>query len=308
MRKKISFIILGYAGSSIRQISASRSFLSILGLLVLGCIFGVGYMVRDYYQVKEQLLSLRILETKITHQAEEIKDQRKQIQTFASRINTLKSKLVDLNNFEKKIRIIAGIDEKAVQEGLFGVGGSIPLDLDTSVPLAEKHGALIRGIYGQIDQLGEASAGQKESFGSLLKHLEKQINILACTPSIRPTRGWVTSKFGRRNSPFTGLHEFHKGLDIATQFKSPIVAPADGRVTFIGYKGPLGKVIIIDHGHGLVTRYGHIHKALKKRGEQVKRGDVIALVGKTGRATGSHVHYEVHLNGIPVNPEKYILN
>ena len=134
------------------------------------------------------------------------------------------------------------------------------------------------------------------------------MDLLASTPAIRPTKGWKTSGFGYRVSPFTGLKEFHKGVDIATRKGTPIIASADGVVTFAGTKGMMGRVITIDHGHGMITRYGHLHKALKKRGDAVKRGEKIALVGSSGRSTGPHLHYEVLLNGLPVNPEKYILN
>jgi murein DD-endopeptidase MepM/ murein hydrolase activator NlpD len=135
---------------------------------------------------------------------------------------------------------------------------------------------------------------------------------LASTPAIRPLSGdaksWVTSRFGYRKSPFTGRREFHKGLDIASRKGTPILATADGVVTFAGKKGLLGMTIVIDHGHGMKTRYGHNHELLKKRGDKVKRWEPIALMGSSGRSTGPHTHYEVHLNGIPVNPEKYILN
>ena len=94
---------------------------------------------------------------------------------------------------------------------------------------------------------------------------------------------------------------------MAARHGSPIVATASGTVTFAGSKGLLGKVIVLDHGHGIVTRYGHAHQVLKKAGDQVKRGEVIAELGNTGRSTGPHVHYEVILNGVPVNPEKYIM-
>jgi murein DD-endopeptidase MepM/ murein hydrolase activator NlpD len=120
--------------------------------------------------------------------------------------------------------------------------------------------------------------------------------------------GWVTSNFGYRTSPFTGRREFHRGLDIATRSGTPILAPADGVVIFAGPKRLSGNMIIIDHGHGMTTNYGHIKQAHKKKGERVKRGDVIAEVGNTGRSTGPHLHYEVLLNGVSVNPEKYILN
>jgi murein DD-endopeptidase MepM/ murein hydrolase activator NlpD len=170
----------------------------------------------------------------------------------------------------------------------------------------------MRDMHEQIDELNRASIHQKGEFESLLKSLEDQQNLLASTPAIRPIsrreKSWVTSSFGFRRSPFTGQREFHQGFDISTRKGTTILATAEGVVTFAGKKGLLGNTVIIDHGHGMVTRYGHCSKFLKKRGEKVKRWEPIALVGNTGRSTGPHVHYEVHLNGIPVNPYKYILN
>jgi len=125
---------------------------------------------------------------------------------------------------------------------------------------------------------------------------------------LRPTNGWISSTFGYRVSPFTGRKEFHRGLDIATREGTPIIAPADGVVTYSDQKWLIGNMITIDHGYGMTTLYGHIKELLKNKGERVKRGQVIALVGNTGRSTGPHVHYEVRLNGVPVNPEKYILD
>ncbi len=308
MRKKVSFFIFNYSGSPVKQISATKPFLWVLSLFLISGIALTGYILSDYYDAKTELLKIQILEKRVADQFEEIKFQRKQVRKFAGEVNTLKSKLVDLNSFEKKIRVIAGIGERADQKGLFGIGGSIPEDLRAHSDLTKKDSGLIREMNTQVNQLKQASTNQKSEFETVLKLLENQVNLLAHTPSIRPTRGYTTSRFGWRKSPFTGLREFHKGLDIATRFKTPIVATAAGKITFIGRKGGLGKLLIIDHGYGMMTRYGHIYKALKKRGEKVKRGDVIALIGKTGRVTGSHVHYEILLNGIQINPAKYILN
>ena len=163
-------------------------------------------------------------------------------------------------------------------------------------------------MHEQTRELTLASVSQEKVFESLYQGLRSQRNLLSSTPSIRPTEGWLSSGFGYRVSPFTGLREFHKGLDIAGRKGTEIIAPADGVITFVGSNGSYGKMIKIDHGHGMITRYGHIQKALKKRGEAVKRGEVIALMGNSGRSTGPHLHYEVLLNGLPVNPQKYILN
>jgi len=316
MRNKISFIILGNSGAPAKQISASKNIIRFLGVLTVAFLFCGGYLIYDYLSLKRSSLLLQQQSCEITDQIssqlDEIVNQRKQIQEFAGEITALKNKLLALSHFEKKIRIIADIDNPDDNDNLFGVGGSIPEDLDAQLPLSEKHNSLMREMHDQIQQLNLATGNQEDIFQSLLKSLEDQQNLLASTPTIYPIskreQSWITSKFGYRISPFTGRREFHKGYDVASRKGVPILATADGVVTFAGNKGLLGKTVVVDHGHGMVTRYGHCSKILKKRGEKVKRWDTIALVGNTGRSTGSHVHYEVQLNGMPVNPEKYILN
>ena len=308
MSKKVTFLILTHTGSLMKRATVSKGFVTCLTIFIAISLILFSFIIYDYRCLKKDILITKELESNVSTQREEIISQRKQIKTFAADINSLKLKLVDLKTFEKKIRNIADIEENNNPENLFGVGGSIPEDLDTQTPITEKSNSLIREMHEQTQQFNLAAINQKENFESLFNNLENQRNLLASTPAIRPTSGWISSKFGYRTSPFTGFREFHKGLDIATQTGTPIVATADGVVTFVGAKALIGKVIIIDHGHGMITRYAHLHKALKKRGDAVRRGDTIALVGNTGRSTGSHLHYEVHLNGLPVNPEKYILN
>ena len=312
MRKKISFVVLSNSGAPAKQICASKTSIGFVSVFLAACLLFFGYVIYDYFQLKKTTVHLKNREVHLTGELVEIQNQRKQIQEFAGEINSLKNKLVALNNFETKIRIIANIEKTDESKNIFGVGGSVPEDLDARLPLMEKHNSLMRDMHEQIDELNLASIHQQNEFESLLKSLEDQANLLASTPAIRPiSRGeksWVTSKFGFRRSPFTGQREFHQGYDISTREGTPIMATADGVVIFAGRKGLLGNTVIIDHGHGMLTRYGHCQKFLKKRGEKVKRWEPIALVGDTGRSTGPHVHYELRLNGIPVNPFKYILN
>lgn len=308
MSNKLTFFVANSTGSSIRKMVVAKplliSFFTVLTLYFI-CM---GAILFDYYHLKRAALEGKTLQNTLLSQQDEIANQRKQIQLFAAEINALKSKLLDLNSFEKKIRIIANIEKSVGQDGVFGIGGSIPENLDLQVTLTQKHNSLLREMHEQVGQLNQLTDKQEEGFASLLKYLEDQRNLLACTPAISPTKGWITSKFGYRKSPFTGIREFHKGLDIATRKGTKVVATADGIVTYVGRKGFLGNVLIIDHGHGMVTRYAHLHKSVVKRGTAVKRGDAIAEVGNTGRSTGPHLHYDVRLNGIAVNPEKYILN
>jgi murein DD-endopeptidase MepM/ murein hydrolase activator NlpD len=142
----------------------------------------------------------------------------------------------------------------------------------------------------------------------LFERMASQRDLLSATPSVRPTGGWVSSGFGYRRDPFTGRARLHKGMDFAANRGTPVFAPADGVVSFSGREGGYGNIVSIDHGYGLVTRFAHNSKLLVKTGQRVSRWDKIAESGSTGRSSGPHVHYEVRLNGVPVDPEKYILN
>jgi len=307
MNEKISFYILSYTGRTVRQLAVSKRHLWIISGCLGFFLFITLVVFFDYLNIKITF-NKQEAQNLIAKQSDEILNQRKQIQKFADEINSIKTSLVKLNTFEKKIRVIANIENSSEQDSLFGIGGSIPEDLDSQLPLTEKHNTLLREMHEQTRGLALASVSQQKVFESLYESLKSQRNLLSSTPSIRPTEGWLSSGFGYRISPFTGLREFHKGIDIAGKKLTEIIATADGVVTFSGKNGLYGNMIKIDHGHGMVSRYGHIHKTLKKQGEAVKRGDVIALMGNTGRSTGSHLHYEILLNGLPVNPNKYILN
>ena len=125
-------------------------------------------------------------------------------------------------------------------------------------------------------------------------------------PSLWPVEGQVTGSFGERIDPFNGEGAFHSGVDISSAYGHPVIAPADGVVTFADFFGGYGKAIMIDHGHGISTRYGHLSGFAVTSGQEVHRGDTIGYVGLSGRSTGPHLHYEVRINDTPVNPYKYL--
>lgn len=132
--------------------------------------------------------------------------------------------------------------------------------------------------------------------------VEQREALAAATPSIWPAHGWLTGTFGGRSDPFTGETGFHQGLDISLEKGSPVYATADGTVESAAYNGDYGNLIVLKHGFGLTTRYGHLSGFAVKAGQPVKRGDVIGYVGATGRATGPHLHYEILTNGQLMNP------
>ena len=137
--------------------------------------------------------------------------------------------------------------------------------------------------------------------------LADQKAFLAALPTRKPAIGYFTSGFGVRRSPFGGAEKMHEGLDIANRPGTPIHATADGTVIYADTKAGYGQTVVVDHGYGLETWYGHTRKILVARGQKVHRGDVIALLGNSGRSTGPHVHYEVRVHGTPVDPLSYIL-
>ena len=308
MTQKITLLCIDDYGRPIKQASFSKKALWTLSLFFTAGLIFFGYFVVDYFQKSRSSFKAEKLHTRLESQSALIADQRKQIQAFGDKINELKNNIKALNEFENKIRIIANLEKKGKGAGLFGIGGTLPEDIDTAIPLKKDHKRLLKEMHQQIELVNEASTIQHEGFKSLFIKLKDKRNLLASTPSIWPAKGWISSTFSYRTSPFTGRREFHKGIDIANREGSPIFAPANGVVTYAKKKRLIGNMLIIDHGYGITTKYGHISKFLKNSGDKVKRGEKIALIGNTGRSTGPHLHYEVHIKGVPVNPQNYIFN
>jgi murein DD-endopeptidase MepM/ murein hydrolase activator NlpD len=150
--------------------------------------------------------------------------------------------------------------------------------------------------------LRELLGGLENRLLNVRKEVERREALAAATPSIWPAHGWVTGFFGGRSDPFTGEDGFHQGLDISLEKGQPVYATADGSVISASYTGDYGNMVMISHGFGLTTRYGHLSRFAVQAGEAVKRGQVIGYVGSTGRSTGPHVHYEILAGGRLLNP------
>jgi murein DD-endopeptidase MepM/ murein hydrolase activator NlpD len=137
---------------------------------------------------------------------------------------------------------------------------------------------------------------------SVRDSVERRHALAAATPSVWPVLGWLSSSYGKRTDPFTKGPDFHPGLDISADYGQPVLATGDATVSTAGANGAYGNMITLDHGFGMVTKYGHLSRIAVVNGQQVKRGDVIGYVGSTGRSTGSHLHYEVWMNGRLTDP------
>lgn len=308
MRNRIAFQPMNSCRETGRRVAVSRFFLGSLVIFSVVLLTAFGYLVTEYLHLRTVAREAVILELRLADQNQRLASQREEIQLFAGELSDLKEKLAALGRFGRKLREKAGMKTGDPVEDPFGIGGSSPLDLNPLLDPDARRTDMIRRMQEQVARLSLETDLQQEDFSILMSALNEQRSLLGRTPSIRPIEGALSSAFGTRRSPFTGEFEFHRGVDIAAPLGTRVVAPADGRVSMADYEGSYGKTMVIDHGYGVATRFAHLSAFVKRAGESVKRGETVALVGNTGRSTGPHLHYEVHLNGIPVDPEDYLMN
>jgi len=301
-KEYINILFFGHKTSKTRQLRISKKAFKVLLYLLAFILLSVTFFLSDYIQVKKRAYDVNRL-----HQ--EMQAQKSQIHSFLTRIEELEGRLSELKDSDTKIRIIANLEQRGQEAtSLIGVGGPSPSDIRGKLKEGKDEKELIQQMRYDVERLQSEAISREESLLELEKLLLFKKEKLAYTPSIWPVQGWVTSGFGIRTSPFTGAPQMHEGLDVANQVETTIIATANGIISDIGNDLVLGKVLVISHGFGINTRYAHLRKTLVNVGQKVRRGDKIAELGKSGRTTGPHLHYEVRIDGIPVNPRRYILN
>jgi murein DD-endopeptidase MepM/ murein hydrolase activator NlpD len=238
-----------------------------------------------------------------------------QLQLVQEKVAHINETLDRVERFDQKLRAITSLSdpERNLAIGPVEAPGMDPeghsatgAPAKTSV-VTSGLGGTDPGLEDHLDTLVDEASRNERSLAELHRYFEEQRSLLASTPSIWPARGWVTSDFGVRLDPYTAERAMHKGLDIANSPGTPVVAPADGVVVFAGTEGGYGNVLVVDHGYGVKTRYGHLSELDVRLGDKIKRGQRVAAIGNTGRSTGPHLHYEVRVNGLPENPRKFIL-
>jgi murein DD-endopeptidase MepM/ murein hydrolase activator NlpD len=231
---------------------------------------------------------------------------RSQILLVQEKVAHISATLDRVERFDAKLR--TAVTQLQDPERNLAIGPVGDSDTEAAIPgPAPAAEANLTALPGKLSSLETEASRQEQSLRELQEYFDDQRSLLASTPSIWPTRGWVTSDFGTRIDPYTAERKMHQGMDIATPHGTVIYSPSDGSVVFIGTEGGYGKVLVVDHGYGVKTRYGHLSEIHVRLGDRIRRGEKIASVGNTGRSTGPHLHYEVRVNGIPENPRKFIL-
>lgn len=306
-KKYFTLIIVPEATSRFRQIRIPHGLVYGIVLVTMLVIIGIptaSYLMVKHYQSMKQVAAGLPAIRKTT------KDQKFLVEQYERDITELRQMVSRLKRDNGKLMNMAGIEHVPDAPEVFtGMGGPDGSELGEILQsfYQESEEAMLEKVES-LSKLKGYAVDQEALSQRLLEFFQDQKTLLAATPSVWPVKGWITSGFGNRKSPFTGKTTMHSGLDIATSSGTPISAPADGIVSFSGTKGSYGKVLVIDHGYGYSTFYGHCSALKKKVGEKVKRGDVVALVGNTGKSTGPHTHYEVRVNGVATDPMKYILD
>lgn len=327
-----AYTVVVFRGSTAKPIRFSFSKKLLRRLLVcVGVVILADLLVVSHYVIRTgevwELAAFRA----------EAMSAREQTAAFSTAVDDLKKRLGAMNEVNQRLRVMLGIEVPKTGDMANGRGGEeVPIpeeggtipgnepkpSSEASRPISDgnqEHSSAksvesfqdnlqaVASVKESLKWLSQQATLQERMLDELSQAAEQRSSRWASTPSIWPVKGWVTSGFGPRISPFTEKPAWHDGLDIGAAPNTPVHAPAQGRITSIGYDPKLGNIVRVDHGFGVETLYGHLAKALVKEGQRVERGDVIALVGTSGLSTGPHLHYMVKLNGQALDPTKYIL-
>jgi len=233
-----------------------------------------------------------------------------EVATLGQRVGALSDTLAVISRRDEEVRLVAGLDPlnpDVERAGIGGPSGAWP-ERERLINEGGVVGREALGVHVDLDALIRRADVLATSFKEAAESLSAHTQQLAATPSIMPTTGFLTSRFSMiRYHPILHENRPHLGIDITAAFGSQIIAPAAGRVIKVGYENGYGLMVVLDHGYGIETKYAHMSRTAVNVGQLVKRGDRLGWVGSTGLSTGPHLHYEVLLNGRPVDPLRYIL-
>jgi murein DD-endopeptidase MepM/ murein hydrolase activator NlpD len=287
-------IIVPHASSRLHKLRIPEQalyVLAVIGLISFFVAVGLGFTytrmafrTSDYDQLQSE--------------NQELKIEKKNLEVSAIKLS---SKISDLESLSEKLTKVLESDtffKKLANPGIKGLGGAT-----TDYSTAD---LLTRNLKENMDLMKDRAEHLETQFRSLQQIADNRQQLIRFTPGSWPIRGAIGSPFGLRSDPFTGEPETHMGIDIIGVWGTPVHAPADGVVVFAQRQSDYGNLIVVDHGNGMTTRYGHLSRFAARNGQAVHKGDIIGYVGTTGRSTAPHLHYEVRLNDRPVNPGKYL--
>lgn len=331
-KKKLTLFIVTNQTGKTRKVIISATWMKAVSFIcaVVIVIFAAGLV--DYFGLLLQAMENKRLKVENAQLL-------KQFQLVESKVSALENSLERVKTFTTKLKLITNVDaEDRITKLTMGSKPSAGQAVEEFEPMDQRQSGENLAAQDEVfsqkkmvnEQAGEIAAETtSKDYASLVVRIDKAVqetqlkeqsvidlweslserqSLLNSTPNMKPAKGWITSRFGYRTSPFSGKTALHAGLDIAAAPGSPVYAPADGVVVFASYDESYGKLITIDYGYGVITRFGHLSQVYVQAGQKVNKWDVVGAVGNTGRSTGPHLHYEVRINGTPVDPLNYILD
>lgn len=281
-------ILVPNARAKFRKYQVPVGVARVAGRVAVGLLVAIAMALVHYSSLLFEVSRLR----RIENESKTLVAKTHQIEQDAA---ALRSQLAQLSGAVTKLGVMAGVDAPPADPTVGGTGGGTT---------ADRPSPAVASFAEMSTRLSELTEKSRELSGVF----DRQRSLLATTPSVWPVRGYLSAGFGNRVDPFTGLRDFHPGLDISAPLGTKVLSPADGTVIFVGVKGGYGNAVTVAHGRGIATHYGHLDAFNVKTGQSVRRGSVLGFVGSTGRSTAPHLHYEVWLNGSNQNPLLYILD
>ncbi len=331
LNEKMSITIIPSSRYKIKTFSIRMLIPLMVILLIIVSFGGLGYLYKyykyNYFKVDNEFTQFKD-RTNVAQIISENKRLKEELVALNQDTEELRGALLELKEYNQKIRNMLESGEKVAQktseeerdvdlelttilsynqnllsQGIFVGGNEFSLYF-------QKPDDMIREINKKLETIKEEIPSQRDNLDQLESSVQEYNARKAATPSVWPLadkgKAYISCGFGWRNSPFTGEQEYHEGLDIAVWYNTPVLATADGVVIYAGWLSGYGYMVKLKHGFGYSTYYGHLNKIKVKKGQNVKRGQLIALTGNSGRSTGPHLHYEVRVNNIPRNPRKFI--
>ena len=309
MGKRYTIMVVPDRSSRVRRMRVSKKSVWSFFLFVVFLLAGISVATFHYFSVIEKVSENKDLKQenmKLRNRLVILHEKVSSIQTVIDRVQRFDTKLRTITQLHDPKRHLAlgPFEAQKTPEGVDAIDGVPPL-----VRAIGDNPHLAVNLLGKrLDELASEAEKREGSIRQLETYLRGQKARLGSTPSVWPARGWVTSDFGTRIDPYTGKRTMHRGIDIANQPGVPVLSPARGVVSFAATSGGFGKMIVLDHGYDIRTRYGHLSELKVQVGDHVERGEIIGSIGNSGRSTGPHLHYEVEVNGMCENPKNYMLD
>lgn len=272
--------------------------------LILFCSLIISFFIFGAYFITKEFLNpdaeVRVLEA-------ENRELKFHINEFVTKYKEFESELDVLSETNNILRLKANLDPLTEEERNVGIGGRI--FSRTSFSNSKEVGIIVNSLSRYIDDIDVKISVEKNNYSVIEKKFAENSKLYDAIPALKPSAGRYGDKFGMRFHPILKIRRMHHGLDILSNTGTPVYAPGGGIAESVGRKGGHGKTIVINHGFGYKTLFSHLSKYNIKKGQKIKRGDLIALSGSTGKlATGPHLHYEIKHNGISLNPRNFIFD